>query len=273
MAGELRLDQHLPGKLVDAYVWRDATQAEVWQVSEAAFAADSLNAREHGAVPLVAQTPNTDGTVDYVGDLPAGLPPGTYWVSYYQRVGASVSLADYGPLAGEAVTGGTVAVVPGGGAYTDAARVTRRVSTLGVDLRTDADPGGGMAEALESAAADVEFYCLLRYDAATLATSRWVQRVATDLAVYYLCLLRLGPVSKAVQEQADRAWADLEKVKADVWAIPGIPQGRSAAPTVTNFSVNGRRYPATRVERPRSTGDARGYKRRIDYPADYLDRG
>lgn len=48
MAGELRLDQHLPGKLVDAYVWRDATQAEVWQVSEAAFAADSLYAREHG---------------------------------------------------------------------------------------------------------------------------------------------------------------------------------------------------------------------------------
>jgi hypothetical protein len=50
MAGELRLDQHLPSKLVDAYGWRDATQAEVWQVSEAAFAADSLYAREHGAI-------------------------------------------------------------------------------------------------------------------------------------------------------------------------------------------------------------------------------
>lgn len=112
MAGELRLDQHLPSKLVDAYVWRDATQAEVWQVSEAAFAADSLYAREHGAIALVAQTPNTDGTVDYVGNLPAGLPAGAYWVSYYQRVGASVSLSDYGPLAGEQL------VPPLGGVYT-----------------------------------------------------------------------------------------------------------------------------------------------------------
>ncbi len=69
MAGELRLDQHLPSKLVDAYVWRDATQAEVWQVSEAAFAADSLYAREHGAIALVAQTPNAPGVVVFTGPL------------------------------------------------------------------------------------------------------------------------------------------------------------------------------------------------------------
>jgi phage gp36-like protein len=259
-------DYGITGRTVVGKVSTTDAITDVWTGS--AFVAFDPDAPDDTGDTSLPETPAASGTYGPAA-LPAGLAAGTYWVSFwdviagvwYYRAGEWVTVGSPPPAATSAVL------------YTDANRVTRRVSTLGVELRTDADPGEGMAEALESAAADVEFYCGLRYAPDVLATSRWVQRVATDLAVYYLCLLRLGPVSKAVQEQADKARADLEKVKADVWAIPGIPQGRSSAPTVTNFSVNGRRYPATRVERPRSTGDARGYKRRVDYTADYLDQG
>lgn len=50
MAGELRLDQHLPSKLVDAYVWRDATQAEVWYVTAELVTDASFNPSGNGYI-------------------------------------------------------------------------------------------------------------------------------------------------------------------------------------------------------------------------------
>lgn len=156
--------------------------------------------------------------------------------------------------------------------FTTEARVNRRVSQLGVELRTDHDPDVATQEAMESAAADVVFYCW-RYDPAALAQSEWVAKVATDLAVYYLCTLRLNPVPKTVELMYERAVEQLTKVQDGKAVVPDAPAGRGAAPTVTNQRVVLDRYPNVRTERPRSTGTAAGYKRRTDPGAEAIDSG
>lgn len=239
------------------------TITSVWNGSAfVAFDPTSPVVDATGDTAMPETTPGTYGPTD----LPAGLTDGTYWASYWDLIDG-----EYWYRYGETVTvGSPLPATSSSVQYTDAARVTRRVSTLGVELRTDAAPGDGMAEAMEEAAADVEFYCGARYLPVSLAGDRWVQKIATDLAVYYLCMIRLGPPPKAVVKMYDKAVEKLEHVKAGVWTIPGLPQGRSSAPSVTNFSVSPNLQPGVRVDRPRSTGKADGYRRPIDYPGEYL---
>jgi hypothetical protein len=66
----------------------------------------------------------------------------------------------------------------------------------------------------------------------------------------------------------ERAVEQLEKVQTGQLQVPGGVRTKSAAPTVTNRRVALDRYPATRVERPRSSGTAEGYVRRVDESAD-----
>lgn len=156
--------------------------------------------------------------------------------------------------------------------YTAEARVNRRVSQLGVELRTDHDPDGATQEAIASASADVAFYCW-RYDPDALSRSDWVAKVATDLAVFHLCTLRLNPVPRAVELLYEAAIEQLTKVQDGKAPVPDAPAGRGAAPTVTNQRVVLDRYPNIRTERPRSTGTAKGYRRRTDPGAERIDSG
>jgi hypothetical protein len=156
--------------------------------------------------------------------------------------------------------------------YTTADRLAKRVSQLGVDLRADHDPDDATAEAIGSASADVVFFCW-RYDPDALSQSDWAAKVATDLAVYYLCALRLNPVPKTVELMYERAYEQLTKVQDGKAVVPDAPAGRGGAPTVTNQRVVLDRYPNIRTERPRSTGVAKGYRRRTDPGAERIDSG
>lgn len=166
--------------------------------------------------------------------------------------------------------------------YTTAARLAARVSQPGVDLRTDHDPNeaddgvspatGALYEAIDSASADIEMYCWA-YSPATLLLSRVVGNLATDLAELRLYELRGDTPPSAVQKKADRALEYLQKVMDNKARIPDAAMGKGAAPVLSNFRVDLGRYPGVRVERPRSTGTAEGYRRRTDPGADAVDGG
>lgn len=158
-------------------------------------------------------------------------------------------------------------------AFTTAARIAKRVSQVAIDLRTDHDPDGSLDEVIADATAEVYFYCW-RYSPASLALSEWVQSKATDVAVYFLCCLRLNDAPGSAQTLFDHAIKQLEMVQSGKVVIPGVAAGKGSAPTVTTQRVAfGRGYPYIRTERPRSTGVAEGYKRRTDESADAIDRG
>jgi phage gp36-like protein len=156
--------------------------------------------------------------------------------------------------------------------FTTESRITKRVSQLGVDLRVEHDVAA-LDDVIEDASAEVRWY-LPQYDETALAASDWVQKKATDLAVYFLCGLRLNPVPDSAQALYDEAVKQLSKVQDGKAVIPGIARGKSAAPTVSNFRVDLQRYPGIRVERPRSTGQKDdGRRQRTDPGAEVIDSG
>lgn len=165
--------------------------------------------------------------------------------------------------------------------YTTETRLRYRCSQLGVDLRSDHDPNtaassadatGAIGEAIESASADISFHCW-QYSPSALSSIEWIAKIATDLAVYYLCQLRNNSPPDSVTTMYERALKWLEKIQDGKAIVPGAPAGRGAAPVVSNFRVDLNRYPAIRVERPRSSGSAEGYKRRTDPSAEVIDGG
>lgn len=150
-------------------------------------------------------------------------------------------------------------------AYTTAAAVTELAGQLAVDLRTDdTDLDTAVAAAIDFASGEVDFYCS-RYAQAELAANRWVANTAAFIAVRWLCLRRLNEVPKAVQAE----WEDDLKPK-----LEAVQQGKASVPraaatrrpgTVTNYHVDLRRFNNQgRVDRNRSTGQARDYKRPTD---------
>lgn len=165
--------------------------------------------------------------------------------------------------------------------YTTAKRLNRRVSKLGVDLRTDHEPNeaddgkdanGALGECIDSASSEVAGLCW-RYDPTALTQSDWIATLTTDIAVFYLCELRLDSVPKAVEKAYDRAMEQLTKIQDGKAPIPGIAMGRGAAPVLSNFRIDLARHPGVRVDRSRSTGSTDGYKRRTDPNSEMMDTG
>lgn len=151
--------------------------------------------------------------------------------------------------------------------YTTASAILTRVSQLGVDLRTDESPpppDDPIVEAITEASADIDFHCLLQYPAAQLATSRWIAARAIDCAVYHLCCRRFETPPASVTKRYETAIEQLELVRTGQAKVPGIARSRGAAPTLSQPRIDLRRYPASRIEKPRSIGDADGYRRDYD---------
>lgn len=140
---------------------------------------------------------------------------------------------------------------------------------MAVQLRTGHNPEA-MNEAIESACADIDFYCP-QYTEQGLSQSRWVQAKATDLALYYLCAMEMNPVESSVGELYLHAIEQLKQVQSGTAMLRGVPLGRNGRPSVTGYRVNLRRNPGIQVERPRSTPpDPDGFNRRTDPISDTL---
>jgi hypothetical protein len=157
-------------------------------------------------------------------------------------------------------------------AYTTADAVTALAGQLAVDLRTDdGDAGDLLAAAIDYASGRVDFYCA-RYSQTELAASRWVQGVATFIALRWLCLHRLNEVPASIAEEWDERKAELEQIQNGTGTVPGAANSRRPL-SVTNYHVDLRRTNRqVRVDRDRSTGLAQGYSRPTDPTAETGDR-
>lgn len=149
--------------------------------------------------------------------------------------------------------------------YCSAADVVALAGQLAVDLRTDDVPDldAHLEHAAREGSARVDFYCG-RYSQAELAANRWVNGVATFLAVRWLCQHRLNEVPAAIETVWEERKAELELILQRKAEVPRAARSRRPG-TVTNYRVDlGRLNNQVRVDRPRSTGLAKDYRRRTD---------
>lgn len=153
--------------------------------------------------------------------------------------------------------------------YTTQTKIEKRVGTSGTDLRID-DDTDSIDNVIEDATTEVNGYCQRLYDTTTLATSEWVMKKTTDIAVFFLCLRRLNSAPKAAQFMYEKAIMDLEKIQAGMMMIPDIPMTKASVPVMSNQSVRMRPWPRVVTDRGRSTGTAEGY-RKFDNTSDFFD--
>ena len=151
--------------------------------------------------------------------------------------------------------------------YCSSDDVEDRLSTTGVDLRTDDAPPTALGNVLKRAATKVNQYLLLHYTAPSLQASDWVNQTATSLATFYLCERRGNAPPASVAADYDEAMDDLKLIRKGVFAVPEIARRRQSAPVLSNISIRMRPQPHPRVSATRSvnTGGApEGYTQRID---------
>lgn len=154
--------------------------------------------------------------------------------------------------------------------YTTEDQVEVRASVVGVDLRTDDDTAptiNPMTDCISRASATIDFYCSAKYSTTGLAASRFITKLATDLALWELCKRRLNPAPNSVAADAEAAIALLEKISTGEALIPGVARSIGMAPTVVNHRIDLRGYPGSRTDLNRSSELARqntGFQRNID---------
>jgi hypothetical protein len=152
--------------------------------------------------------------------------------------------------------------------YTTAARITRLVGQIGIDLRTDdADDldtaDDYMQDAVDVGSTEVDFY-LSRYSAADAATNEWVIQHATWFAVRQLCMRRLNDLPASVKEECERREKQLMLVLEGKVPAPRLANSRRPI-AATNYHVDlNRRANQVRVVRSKSTGVAQDYNRPTD---------
>ena len=95
------------------------------------------------------------------------------------------------------------------------------LSPEGVNLRLDDDGAGTVSddeldhmtyEAINQATAEVNLYCLPRYDASAIATSWNANRWTLAIAAAWLCTRRGNGVPKSIQAMCDRAYKQMELI-------------------------------------------------------------
>lgn len=140
-------------------------------------------------------------------------------------------------------------------AYTTAGDIGSLAGTLAVALRTDDGVEADLvAEAIDSASADVDFYTQGRYAAADLAANRWAKHAATAFALEFLCVRRLNDVPGPLAEVCERYRKMLQLVLEGKANVPGAARSRRPG-TVTNYVPDLRRLNNQMRRDPnRSTG-------------------
>lgn len=158
--------------------------------------------------------------------------------------------------------------------YTTQTYVEQMLSAIGVTLRLD-DGGDGsvsaaeqlaMTDAIVEATETCNYYLAQKYTYADLATSNWVNRCATVLAVYVLAARRLDPIPDSIAERAEKYEEKLKEIRDKGGQVPGLPMKITMAPTGTNTRCDIRfNWRVIRVERGTSTKKSSTLPQRPDY--------
>lgn len=135
-------------------------------------------------------------------------------------------------------------------ALTTAQKVHVRLSTAGVQLRTDHLPHGALADAIAQASSEAAAF-LARYPLAGaagvpgLADSDVVAHWVADIAVFHLCRVRANPVPASVKERYEQVVGWLELVLAGKMNIPDL-NNAGGQPSVVNHVIDYSAYPSKR---------------------------
>lgn len=149
-----------------------------------------------------------------------------------------------------------------------------RLSSEGYDARLD-DNISALTNVQQKATNRVKLYCESEYNLTDLQTNAdtggWVNDIATDLGVYYLCARRGNTPPQVVQKQYEEAIGLLEQVRDGHVFIPGVAERESPKPVVSNLSYDMRyNFKRVRVEVPISTGTSpTGYTQIQDWRSVY----
>lgn len=136
--------------------------------------------------------------------------------------------------------------------YTTVEALTTRMSSIGVELRSDHD-FDAIAQSIQWGSVEIDFYLQARYPAVDFSTNGFASFAACVLAVYHLCWTRLNAVPSAVQKERDDLIAKLKDIQAGRVPLPGTASPGSA-PTLLNARVMLGSYPPIVTETNRSTG-------------------
>jgi hypothetical protein len=150
-------------------------------------------------------------------------------------------------------------------AYCTTEDVVALAGQMAVDLRTDDVPDldAHLESAIDFASGRIDFYCA-RYSQTELASNRWVKGVAEFVAVMWLCQHRLNAVPESIAKEWEERRAELELIQKRQAEVPRAARSRRPV-TVSNHTVDlQRRNNQVRVDRNRSTGVAKDYRRRAD---------
>ena len=237
--------------------------AQVWNGS--AFVTYSSGSYASYAIALTEQGTSSGF---YVGDFPAAAPSGAYSVVFSSRAGATPAESD--PEITTLYYSWTISddqtTTPAGTSYCAEGDVSARLSAWGVELRVD-DNTTAIFDCIANASSDIDMRLLPVYDAAAIAASRWVHFACRAIAVYYVCLRRNNPIPPSVQNEYEKTIQELNDMASGTLTLPGAAKATSGI-AVSNVRFDNTRYPAMRVERPRSTPKGRLAPRRVDIGAD-----
>lgn len=161
--------------------------------------------------------------------------------------------------------------------YCDPGDIQRRLSTESIKLKIEdygksatAGESGSIDDAIWDATEIINFYCFVHYQPGDLAKSLWVNRRATDLAVYILAKRRGNVPTSSMTESYKQSLDWLEKVHLGTYEIPNVPFRHTLAPSFSNLRVDFR-YSTyrLRVERTISDKSPAPYGQQIDLVAEY----
>lgn len=137
-------------------------------------------------------------------------------------------------------------------AYCTENDLSRLLSSVGLDSFSDNDGDGEkdsdvINDCLEQAAEEIDMRLHERYTSEDLATSSIINRWATQLAAYFLCIRRGNPVPESFHLEVERILTSqdsaLNRIKQGKDMLPGLAPQRGFAPSFSNLQID-RRYGA-----------------------------
>ena len=142
--------------------------------------------------------------------------------------------------------------------YCDPGDVQRRLSILGIQHATEdygpanmAGEGGVIEDCIWDATEIINYYCQVLYRPEDLVRSTWINRRATDIAVYILASRRGNIQSASLSAAYKQALEWLDKIHNSQFEVPGTPIRATQAPAWSNVRID-QRYPTFRVRVERS---------------------
>jgi len=160
--------------------------------------------------------------------------------------------------------------------YCEPSDVIARLSQVAAELRTDdipiADVTVNVGDCIDEASAEIDAMLSAQYPSAQLANNRWIKYCCRAISCEFLCIRRGQDVPASVAADCERYREQLAKFASGAVVLPGVSQ-IPGGPAVSNQSYDNSRYPALRIERPRSMPIGSLPIRRLDGNADALDGG